>query len=242
MSNDEVPRSQLRSSGWLLTALFVGLGLLWLMLLALVAAVAQSLADFELDQPVIAALFTGLFSGGMVAIAAALAKWRSLGFETAFAWRRCSGLIVLAALAGGALIQPLANELATFLAARFESLDPSHLEAMAGLLLEGPVTDRVMFAVLVILVAPLFEEMIFRGFLWQAIESSTSPRLAWLLTSLLFAGYHGDPLHIAALLPLSLVLGWLRLASNSLWPALAAHFGNNLCGVVTILLLGKAAS
>jgi len=147
----------------------------------------------------------------------------------------------LASLLAGAVMAPLVSVLASFLSARFENLDPSRLEAMESLLLDGPTFGRMMVLVVVLLVAPLFEEMIFRGFLWQAIESSSSSLFAWLITSLLFVGYHGDPLHIAALLPLSLVLGWLRMVSNSLWPSLAAHFGHNLCAVVVLLCLREVA-
>ena len=235
MSNDEAPRSELWSSGWLLIAIFSGLGLLWLMFLS------HIVANVEPDGLVIGVVTTSLFTGGMVAIAAALARWRSVGLPAAFAWRRCSRRLVLASLLAGAVIAPLVSVLASFLAARSENLDPSRLEAMERLLLDGPTFGRMMVLAVVLLVAPLFEEMIFRGFAWHAIESSSSPLVAWLLTSLLFVGYHGDPLHIAALLPLSLVLGWLRMVSNSLWPSLAAHFGHNLCAVVVLLCLGEAA-
>jgi membrane protease YdiL (CAAX protease family) len=57
----------------------------------------------------------------------------------------------------------------------------------------------------------------------------------------LFALYHGDPLHVLSVLPLGLALGWLRMVSRSIWPSIAVHFGNNVIAVLWTLQSGGDA-
>jgi hypothetical protein len=84
-------------------------------------------------------------------------------------------------------------------------------------------TSLLVLAVL----APLVEELIFRGLLygWIAGRWGTTP--AWLLSSVAFALAHYEPAHIILVLPLGLLFGWLRRRTDSLLPSLAAHIVNN---------------
>ncbi len=97
-----------------------------------------------------------------------------------------------------------------------------------------PLARFAMYAV-VAAIAPVAEELIFRGFLWAAIERSGPPWVAWVATSLLFAAYHHDPLQVLAVLPLGLVLGWLRWRTRSLWASLLLHVTNNGLALITAM-------
>ncbi len=93
----------------------------------------------------------------------------------------------------------------------------------------------VTFAVL----APLVEELIFRGLLYGWIESRWGSMVALVVSSLAFAGAHYEPAHILLVLPLGFVFGWLRRRTNSLMPSLVAHIVNNGFAVLTAALFSS---
>jgi membrane protease YdiL (CAAX protease family) len=75
--------------------------------------------------------------------------------------------------------------------------------------------------------APMVEELVFRGLVygWVAGRWGTVP--AWLVSSIAFALAHYEPAHIILVLPLGLLFGYLRRRTDSLLPSLAAHIVNN---------------
>ena len=89
----------------------------------------------------------------------------------------------------------------------------------------APGWGLMLFAVVV--AAPVCEELVFRGYLWSAAERGLPLPAVWIVTSLAFALIHGNPIHIIAVLPIALFLGWLRWMSGSIWPCMLAHFLNN---------------
>lgn len=102
---------------------------------------------------------------------------------------------------------------------------------LIGELLAGPLRENWVMLVAVIIGAPISEELLFRGYLWRVFASAGGERAAFVATTVLFALYHGDPVHTVALLPTAVFLGWLRYASASLWPSMLGHFANNLAAV-----------
>jgi membrane protease YdiL (CAAX protease family) len=80
---------------------------------------------------------------------------------------------------------------------------------------------------LLAVLAPLVEELIFRGLIygWIAGRWGTAP--AWIVSSLAFAAAHYEPAHVVLVLPLGLLFGWLRRRTDSLVPSLVAHMLNN---------------
>jgi membrane protease YdiL (CAAX protease family) len=112
----------------------------------------------------------------------------------------------------------------------------SSLELLTRLLQTAAPGGKAVLLLAIVVSAPLFEEVIFRGYLWSAISRAAPQWVALVLTTVLFAMYHVDPVHIVALLPTALFLGWLRLMSGSLWPSIVAHFVNNAVAAVTTLI------
>jgi membrane protease YdiL (CAAX protease family) len=84
-------------------------------------------------------------------------------------------------------------------------------------------TSLLVLAVL----APLVEELIFRGLLYGWIAGRWGTLVAWLVSSITFAAAHYEPAHIILVLPLGLLFGYLRRRTDSLLPSLAAHVVNN---------------
>ncbi len=75
--------------------------------------------------------------------------------------------------------------------------------------------------------APVVEELIFRGLLYGWIAGRWGTIPAWLVSSIAFAVAHYEPAHIILVLPLGLLFGYLRRRTDSLLPSIAAHIVNN---------------
>lgn len=96
-----------------------------------------------------------------------------------------------------------------------------------------------------VIVAPLSEEIFFRGFLFKGIEYSRFGAVgAVILTSLAWAIMHlqYDMYGIFALLLGGLLLGYARLKSGSLYVPIAMHALQNLIATIEVVVLLQAAS
>ncbi len=80
------------------------------------------------------------------------------------------------------------------------------------------------------------EEILFRGYVQTRLTRSLGPVAGIGLASFLFAIFHLDPVHIVAVFPLGLFLGWITWQSGSLFPAMLGHFVNNVISVVAVVL------
>ena len=102
----------------------------------------------------------------------------------------------------------------------------------------------IIFVSLVIL-PPLAEEFLVRGFLYTGIRTKLKPILAGIITSLIFAMAHlqwgsGKPLLWLAAIDtfvLSMVLVYLRQKTGSLWPGIGLHFIKNGIAFVVLFIL-----
>jgi len=83
----------------------------------------------------------------------------------------------------------------------------------------------LLFSILFIGVYPaVFEELAFRGFVYNYIERFTSARSAIAVTGLLFALIHFSFLSLGWYIPLGLFFGWLRYKYQNMWYSMTAHF------------------
>lgn len=98
----------------------------------------------------------------------------------------------------------------------------------------------ILFSLAVVLLAPVFEEILFRGFVMQGLLLwAPKQRLACaVLTSIGFAAMHTQYTHfqtLIALIALSLLLCYARLLSGGLKLPIFLHMLNNLIGVSPFL-------
>ena len=97
--------------------------------------------------------------------------------------------------------------------------------------LEG-VTSTLLFALFAVMVAPITEEILFRGVFTTILLEKYPPKKAILLSAAIFAGTH---LNLAQILPtfaIGILLAWLYWRTNSLWLPIFAHTINNLSAVI----------
>ncbi len=86
--------------------------------------------------------------------------------------------------------------------------------------------------------APLAEEVVFRGLLYGWLAGRWSNLVAFVVSSLAFAAAHTEPVHILLVLPLGFWFGWLRWRTGSLVPTIVAHMINNTIAVAAAAFLG----
>ena len=80
---------------------------------------------------------------------------------------------------------------------------------------------------LLAVLAPVVEELVFRGLIYGWIAGRWSGMAGFIVSSLAFAAAHFEPAHVMLVLPLGLLFGWMRWRSDSLLPSLFAHVLNN---------------
>ncbi|WP_243214313.1 MULTISPECIES: CPBP family intramembrane glutamic endopeptidase [Methylobacterium] len=100
-----------------------------------------------------------------------------------------------------------------------------------------PTAAALWFAYVIVL-APVAEELLMRGALFARARETFAARGAILATALLFAGAHLTPAGFArpvSLIPLALILGWVRWRSGRLWPGIVLHAWSNLAMIAYVL-------
>jgi membrane protease YdiL (CAAX protease family) len=97
----------------------------------------------------------------------------------------------------------------------------------------GPVA-AIGVALVVVLLAPLCEEIVYRGLLWGALERYAPPRwVPFVVTTLLFALAHFEFTRTPLLFVVALPIALARLRTGRLAASVVAHQVNNLLpGVV----------
>ncbi|WP_026425347.1 CPBP family intramembrane glutamic endopeptidase [Actinokineospora inagensis] len=101
-----------------------------------------------------------------------------------------------------------------------------------------PVAAAVILFVYVWLVGPVFEEIIYRGLLWGALERLKWGRWAVFgLTTAIFAVSHLEPLRTSLLLVIGIPIGLARLYTERLGASVVAHQVNNFLPALVSLLI-----
>jgi uncharacterized protein len=77
------------------------------------------------------------------------------------------------------------------------------------------------------IIAPIVEEIIFRGFILQGLIKYLSPLSSVLITSLIFALLHFEFASIIPLFIIGSMLGFIYLRKKSIWDCLIYHAINN---------------
>ena len=118
-----------------------------------------------------------------------------------------------------------------FLSAAQKAITPSEqLDQIDALLQAQPAWILATTAVVLVIVIPVLEELIFRGFLYYVLRRACSPVAAGAAVAALFSAMHGWPAALW-LLPLAAGLSVLR-ARYGLAECIALHVGFNFGGVV----------
>ena len=146
--------------------------------------------------------------------------------ETGF--RATPGRFVAASIA----MTPLLYAVITFVLSLLpEAWMESYLEASASLGQTG-----ILMTIATVLIAPLVEEIIFRGLILSRLHRAIPGWLAVLISALVFGLCHGQIVWICYAFVIGLLFGLMALRSNSIWPSLLAHIIFNGIGQFSVYL------
>ncbi|MBM3328248.1 MAG: CPBP family intramembrane metalloprotease [Calditrichaeota bacterium] len=98
----------------------------------------------------------------------------------------------------------------------------------------GSIQDGFGVVMRIVIVAPVVEEMIFRGLLLQHLKTRLLPTGAVAISAIVFALFHPTPWQYGQLVLLGLIAGYLTIRCSSIYPAVALHAGNNLLAVIAL--------
>jgi Predicted metal-dependent membrane protease len=77
------------------------------------------------------------------------------------------------------------------------------------------------------LLAPLAEEIVFRGAILRSLLTTAKPMAAIIISALLFALVHMNPAQMPYAFIAGLLLGWMYWRTGSILPGMAYHWANN---------------
>ena len=109
---------------------------------------------------------------------------------------------------------------------------------IAGELREaGPFWALLVFAIMVMVGAPIVEELAFRGMLYNSLRKR-GVGAVWtiVITTVAFSAFHFEPIRFFLLLPIGVVYGWVRWKTGSLGASMVAHGVNNTPAALVVLL------
>lgn len=192
------------------------------------------LADANILNAVLYAASTGLAVVLIIGAPRLLRLWsgkiglaRLLGFRRLLQWRD----ILYAAI--GYVVSYAALILVGSLAALVPGFNANQPQNTGFSMTLAPGDALVVFVSLVV-IAPVLEEIIFRGYLFGTLRRSVPVWAAAIITSLLFGLAHGQWNVGIDVFLLSLVSCYLRYRTGSLWASILLHVLKN--GVATYLL------
>ncbi len=159
-------------------------------------------------------------------------------------WGRFDPMAILYALGGFAVYFIGYTAVLAIVSALIPALNTSQKQDLGFNNITGGTNLLLTFVSLVVL-PPIVEEMVFRGFILTSLLGRMKTIFAVLITSALFATAHlefgsGQPLLWVAAIDtfvLSLVLCYLRLKTNNLWASVFLHALKNGLAFVVVYVL-----
>ncbi|MGH3613494.1 MAG: lysostaphin resistance A-like protein [Pseudonocardia sp.] len=147
-------------------------------------------------------------------------SWRDVGLGLGFGF----GGLALTAIAGVVYVWILGPDASSAVGDIFDGRRSGLLAAL-------------LIGVIVVVIAPICEEIIYRGLLWGALEKlRVGPWIAFGVTTVVFALAHFELTRAPLLLVISIPIGLARLVTGRLLASIVAHQVNNLLPGVALVL------
>lgn len=116
------------------------------------------------------------------------------------------------------------------------------LDQIAGALRDARGASLALAILILGAGAGLAEELFFRGYMQTRFVRRWGPWAGVLVTSLAFGFAHFDLHHSSFALLFGLYVGYVAVATGSIWPAVVAHTVNNMASVLFVALTDDAPS
>jgi membrane protease YdiL (CAAX protease family) len=185
----------------------------------------SGLAKTSVPQMLVAA---GSFQGAIIVLTALFLRHHSLGWREAFGLENNRRPAILAGVLVACLFLPLGWALQQASGLVIEHLHrfgirPEEQQSVQTLRVATSWPERATLGFVTIGLAPVAEEIFFRGILYAWGRRAGFPRLTMWVTSILFALVHFNAITLLPLLVLSLLLTLLYERTANLLAPIAAH-------------------
>jgi CAAX protease family protein len=163
----------------------------------------------------------GVILGILYVITLGLNRRRFLAFRRPTSWKRAAGiavLILIAVFVVGGVVDQFGNP------QKEQGLIPQNWDS-------SKIAPFAAFAFVVIVVAPIVEELQFRGVGYGLLERF-GPTAAVLLVGLAFALVHGLIAGFPVILVFGTGLAYLRSRTDSIYPCMLLHASFNAFGLI----------
>jgi membrane protease YdiL (CAAX protease family) len=87
------------------------------------------------------------------------------------------------------------------------------------------------------LLAPVWEELFFRGMFYPVVRRLAGARLSIAVTAAAFASLHGNLSQFAPIFVLGVLLAYLYEKTHSLWSCIAAHAVFNTASILVLMVI-----
>ncbi len=94
-----------------------------------------------------------------------------------------------------------------------------------------------LLALVVIVGAPIVEEIVYRGVVQPGLVASWGRTAGILATAALFAAIHMQPVELPGLFVFALVLGWARHSTGTIVMSIVTHMAFNATGLALVVIL-----
>lgn len=159
--------------------------------------------------------------------------WRAFGFGGGRFWRDV-GIGVAAYLAFRWVIAPVVGTLFEIVLPLFNIHVEGH-EAVREFQETGSPVVRAGLLVAIAVEAPFFEEIVFRGVLFQTLRRYAGSAAAIVISAAIFAAFHGTVYVIANIFFLGLLFAYLFDRTGSIVPGIVLHFLFNATSAAVLL-------
>lgn len=175
------------------------------------------------------------FNGDVLAYQAAVGAvmGTAILFLFTFLWKKGKGgnLLGLRAAAPMAFLKWTGVFIGCVLVLEFMAQNIPALQEPYTAQIIGSVTRPLYFIVGVGVLGPIFEEFAFRGLFYGSLRYLVDKHVAIAIVSGVFTIMHAQQYDAAVLfvrvLPLAILLGYVRSETNSIWPGIFLHIVNN---------------
>jgi len=207
---------------------------------SLLAALVRGPVDPQAAPSVMRIVVSALtFQGATLGLTWRFLREHQISWARGFGLRREPGAAVKLGLIAIGMYLPVGWGLqyVSVQVMRGVGLDPAEQPALMALRNSGSVGPLIAMGLVTILLAPVAEEILFRGVLYRVARQFGFPRIALWSSSVLFAAIHFNVAAFPSLLLLALLLVWLYEKSGNLLAPIVAHMTFNSINFVMFFVL-----
>jgi membrane protease YdiL (CAAX protease family) len=186
-------------------------------------------------NPTVTFVFYTCFYGVIVAFIHLMVRGRGVSWSAAFGFNSTRKTSAVLMAAGATLVVlPVASLLSQLSAGLMVKLHAQPVAQQSVQMLQNTVAiaPQIYLAIQAIILAPVIEEILFRGVLYPALKQQGYPKLALWGTSMFFGAMHVNMMLLAPLTFLGLMLVWLYERTDNLAAPIFAHSFFNLVNFV----------